>query len=273
MSVSEARPFDQLTDVPRQLLSATTLLKDAFGTSKPLVEWNAGTVAEVAFDRYKTLGAYVEEQDREGAVKWLKDARWKKTGEAMARGTEVHQAAEAYALGTVPEVAESVLPYVEQYRRFLEDFKPEFLLAEAPVYNLSRGYAGTLDAVAVVQGATVVLDIKTTPYGPNSGRSRPPYPEVALQLCLYARAELVGVLAERKEINYRRYYAYDPETMHTEPMPEVEGAVCVVISPEDYKPHPIKIGKEVWHYAQVAIEAARWTNEVSKTVVGEELRP
>jgi hypothetical protein len=260
------------------LWSATTLIKSALGTSPPLVEWNARTVAEAAYDKLKTLSAFHEDDDRQGAVKWLMDARWKKSGDAAARGTEVHAAAEQLALGVTPDAADHIQPYVRQYQRFLEEFKPEFLMAEAPVYNLTAGYAGTLDAIARIDTRTVVCDIKTTPFGPDAKtpagkpKSRPPYAEVALQLCLYRRAELVGLLAERKEVNYRRYYAFDPHA-HTEPMPHTDGAVCIVVSPEDYLVVPIDTGDEVWRYCRHMIEMARWQTEKSKVVVGQPVAP
>jgi hypothetical protein len=262
-----------------RLWSVTELIKAALGTSKPLVEWNVGTVAEAAFDRHKILTQFVEDGDREGAIKWLKDSRWTKTKEATARGTEVHDAAEKLALGTIPEPEPHIAPYVEQYRRFLEEFQPEFLMAEAPVYNLSAGYAGTLDAIAKIQGRAVVCDMKTTPYGPDakteSGRprSRPPYPEVALQLALYRHAERVGLLADRREINYRRYYVLDLETMHTEPMPETDGAVCVVVSPEDYLVVPVDTSERIWKAARHVLEVARFQLETSKAVFGPPIAP
>lgn len=257
---------------PIKLWSATTLIREALGTSKPLVEWNVRTVAEAAYDKARTLQAFVEDGDRDGAVKWLKDARWNRTAEAQARGTEIHRAAEQLHLGVSPTVEDNVLPYVEQYRRFLAEHEPEFLMAEAPVYNLTAGYAGTLDAVAKIAGQAVVVDIKTTAHGPDSGRSRPPFPEVALQLTLYRRAELVGLLADRQEVNYRRYYAFDPEA-HTEPMPETQGGVCVVVSPEDYVVVPVDTSDRVWRYCRHMIEMARWQVEASKTVFGPPIKP
>lgn len=248
------------------LWSATTLIKEAFGTGKGLVEWNVKTVAEAAYDKHKTLSAFVEDGDRDGAVKWLRDARWTKTHAAAARGTELHVAAEALALGKPVEVQEHIQPYLDQYREFLKDFQPEFLLAEAPVYNLTAGYAGTLDGVAKIQGRPVVIDIKTTDKGPDA-RSRPPYPEVALQLCLYRNAELVGLLSEKREINYRRYYVLKPED-HTEPMLETDGAVCVVISPVDYMVVPVDTGPRIWKACLHMIENARFQTEISKTVFG-----
>lgn len=261
-----------------ELVSATTLIKDALGTSSGLVNWNKQQVAGVCFDRYKMLGGFVEEGDREGAIKWALGKVWDDLGSAAARGTEVHDVAEKFALGVIPEVDPAVEPYVAQYRRFLSDFKPEFLMAEAPVYNLTYRYAGTLDGIAVIDGKALVVDIKTTAHGPDAKdargkpKSRPPFPEVALQLTLYRRAELVGLLAERKEIQYRRYYVLDPEA-HTEPMPETEGGVCIVVSPEDYKVVPVDTSERIWKVCRHVIQVAKFQSETSKAVFGPEIQP
>jgi hypothetical protein len=255
-----------------KLWSVTSLISLALGTSKPLVEWNVRTACETAFDKFNTLKAFHEDNDREGAVKWLKDSRWTKTGAAAARGTDVHKAAESLALGVVPKVEPEIEPYVEQYRRFLEDFAPEFVMAEAPVYSRKHGFAGTLDAVAKIGGKTVVCDLKTTAHGPDSGKSRPPFAEVALQLTLYRHAEIVGLLADRREINYRRYYVLTDE-MHTEPMPETEGGVCVVISPDDYLVVPVDTSERVWKACRHMLEVARFQTEISKTVFGPPASP
>jgi hypothetical protein len=255
-----------------ELVSATTLIKDALGTSGGLVNWAVNTTAAAAYDRHKILEQFVEDEDREGAIKWLKDQRWQKTGEAAARGTDVHQVAEQLHLGNVVEYDAHLEPWVVQYRRFLEDFQPRFLMAEAPVYNLTHRYAGTLDGVAVIAGKTVVVDVKTTAHGPDSGKSRPPFPEVALQLTLYRRAELVGLLADRKEIQYRRYYVFNPEA-HAEPMPETEGGVCIVISPEDYMVVPVDTSESTWKACRHVIQVARFQTETSKTVFGPAISP
>ena len=261
-----------------ELVSATTLLKDALGTSPPLVYWNKAQIATACFNHYKMLGAFVEEGDVDGAVKWAINKVFEDLGDAAARGTEVHTAAEKYALGLLPDIDPAVEPYVEQYRRFLTDFEPQFLMAEAPVYNLTYRYAGTLDGIAVIDGKTVVVDIKTTKHGPNARdkrgklKTRPPFPEVALQLTLYRRAELVGLLADRKEIQYRRYYVFDADA-HTEPMPETEGGVCVVISPEDYLVVPVDTGERVWKACRHVIQVAKFQTETAKTVFGPAIAP
>ena len=255
-----------------ELVSATTLIKDALGTSQGLVNWAVNTTAEAAFDRYKILSQYVEDDDREGAVKFLRDQRWVKTGTAAARGTDVHTVAEHLHLGEVVKYDPDLEPYIVQYRRFLEAFQPEFLMAEAPVYNLTHVYAGTLDGIARIDGQTYVLDIKTTAHGPASGKSRPPFPEVALQLTLYRRAELVGLLADRKEIQYRRIYVYDPEA-YSVPMPKVDGGVCVVVSPEDYMVVPVDTSERIWKVCRHVIQVAKYQTETSKAVFGPPIAP
>ena len=261
-----------------ELVSVTTLIKDALGTSPGLVNWAVDTTAAAAYDRHKILTQFVEDEDREGAIKWLRDQRWQRTGEAAARGTDVHTVAEQLHLGNVVEYEPHLEGYVEQYRQFLADFKPEFLMAEAPVYNLTYRYAGTLDGVAVIEGKPVVVDIKTTAHGPDaknaSGKpkARPPFPEVALQLTLYRRAEIVGLLADRKEVQYRRYYVLDPEA-HTEPMPETEGGVCIVISPEDYMVVPVDTSERIWKACRHVIQTAKFQTETSKAVFGPAIVP
>lgn len=253
-----------------QLWSVTTLLKLGLGTSDALVNWAVNTTAEYAVDN-QAAWAPLAQADRDAAVKVLKDARFARSGEAAARGTDVHKAAEAIALGQEVEVEDHILPYVDQYRRFLDLYQPEFLMAEAPVYAPKNHYAGTLDSILKIDGSTLVADIKTTPKSPDA-KSRPPYPETAIQLCCYRRAELVGLLAERREVNYRRYYIYNPDNHH-EPMLETDGAVCIVVSPHDFRVIPMRTDDEVWTAFLHIRENARWVVDISKRVIGPEISP
>jgi len=254
---------------PLRLWSVTTLVKIGMGTSDPLVNWAVRTTAEAALDRWPVW----KEMDRTEAMDFLTRARYRSSGKASARGTELHEAAEKMALGVSPEVAEEIVPYAEQYRNFLNDHRPTFQLAECPVYNPSRFYAGTLDAIIKLDGKTVVADIKTTDVKKGtkleSGRekSRPPYPEVALQLAAYRRAELVGVLSEQRYAGGKRYYLFDPEADHS-PMPQTEGAVCIVISPYDYEVVPVRTDDEIFKAFLAARECARFQVDTSKHVFG-----
>lgn len=256
----------------QRLWSVTSLIRLGLGTSDALVNWAVTTTAEAAFDRHKILSQFVEDGDRDGAIRWLRDQRWQRTGAAAARGSDLHRAAEARALGQEPSIEPEHEPYLAQYDRFLAEFRPEFMLAESPVYAPTYGYAGTLDAVIRIDGRLVVADIKTTPYGPDSERSRPPYPETALQLTAYRRAELVGLLAERRYAAGKRYYVFDPDGVH-EPMPETDGAVCIVVSPEDYQVVPVRTDDEVWRAWRHVMEAARWQVETSRHVFGPPVSP
>ena len=252
-----------------RLWSVTSLTKLGLGTSDSLVNWAVNTTAEFAIDKVKSWQGL----EREEALDLIKRARYRKSGAAMARGTNLHKAAEALALGVQPvDVDKVTLPYVEQYGRFLSEHAAEFLMSEAPVYSPTYGYAGTCDGICALDGQRVVFDVKTTEHGPDSGRSRPPFPEVALQLVAYRRAELVGVLSEQRYEGSKRYYIFDPQAQH-EPMPETDGAVCVVVSPVDYMVVPIRTDDVVWKAWRHVMEAARWTVETSRTVVGPPISP
>lgn len=244
----------------------TTLLKLGLGTSDALVNWAVRTTAEYAVDNHDVV-VPLANRDRDAAVKLLTDARWQSSSKAAARGTDIHKAAETLALGGTPEVSNEALPYVEQYRRFLHIYEPTFLMSEAPVYSPTYGYAGTCDGVMEIGRRRVVFDYKTTAHAPDSGKSRPPFAEVALQMTAYKRAECVGVLSEQRYAGGKRYYLYSPDVQH-EPMPETDGAVCIVISPYDFMVVPVRTDDETWRHFRHVMENARWQVSVSRNVFG-----
>lgn len=254
---------------PRRFWSATTIIGE--GSPKPqLVGWASRVTGERAYDKLATLTAMHADGDRAAAVKWLTDARWETTKSAALRGTKVHSIIEAYALGQTPDVPDEVEPWHQQIRRFLDDHQPEFEAAESSVFNLELGYAGTMDMILKVGGKRVIVDAKTTDKGPDA-RSRPPYDEVALQLAAYSRADRVAIgtppeLLQRKH-GGRRYYVYD-ETYEYQPMPQLDGAFALVISPVDYLFVPVSIDDTVWKAFLAVREVARWKLESSRHVFG-----
>lgn len=252
---------------PRRLWSVTTLI--GAGTPKEaLIGWAARVTAERAYDKKTTLDAMRQDGDRDAAVKWLTDARWEKSGTASLRGTNVHSIIEQYALGQTPDVPDELEPWHQQIRRFLDDHSPEFEASESPVYNLQLGYAGTMDMILTVDGVRCIVDAKTTDKTPDAARSRPPYGEVALQLAAYSRCDLVGVSpAVMRTHSGRRYYEYDPALAYA-PMPGIEGAFALIISPVDYLFVPTRIDDEVWRAFLAVREVARWNLDVSKRVFG-----
>lgn len=260
-----------------RLWSVTTILK--LGLPKEaLIGWAAKVTAERAIDNRATLNAMREDSaTRETILKYLTDARWEKSGTAAFRGTELHRAAESLALGNgVPADLDPVAePYAQQYRRFLEEHRPVFKASEAPVYNLELSYAGTLDAIVelpAVPGVDLVLDAKTSDK-PTDARSTPPYPDIALQLVAYARAEVVGVSpAQQRYHNGRRYYAFDPALDYV-PMPAIGGALALAVFPDRYTLTPVAIDEDVWDSFLAVREVARWSLEIAGRVLGPPIAP
>lgn len=249
--------------------SVTTILQ--YGVPKPaLAPWQGRETARYAvYERASWLP--LADSDPEAAVSLLKGAPFRQARKAAIRGSALHKAAEALNLGVAPEITDDVLPYVEQYRRFLADWQPRIVMAEAPVFSRRWSYAGTLDAIVELDGRTVVLDVKTT--DKQAGENRPPYPEVALQLVAYRRAEIVSLTpAVRREYQGRRYYTLTDESQ-TQPLPDTDGALALVVSPADYQLVPVRTDDEVWRAWLHVREVARWQLETSRDVLGPALSP
>lgn len=58
-------------------------------------------------------------------------------------------------------IDEQVAPYVEAYRKFLDQCRPEIILNEAKGYHLVHAYGGTLDRYMRVFGKRCLVDLKT----------------------------------------------------------------------------------------------------------------
>jgi hypothetical protein len=254
-----------MDEKPETFWSVTTLLKGGL-PSPALTYWAAKATAEFAVANHRQITAMVEavklKKDEQGfmrvtdpdaiqaAIDWLKQSPWRERDRKANVGTALHAAAEAYTLGKpVPAVADEVKPYVASFMQFIEDWKPRYLLAEASVYNRAMKYAGTLDAIAEIDGLDVqprkiLIDYKTTGSGV--------YPEAALQLSLYRRAEFVGM----------------PDGTEA-PMMPVDGAAVVWIRPDGYDFIPVVTDEAVFKSARYVIEVFRWAEELSKVVIGQ----
>lgn len=79
-------------------------------------------------------------------------------------GTLVHETVEAILLGKEPAVDPSITPSIEAFRAFLAgqsiQVDPDWV--ERRVAHHDERYAGTVDAVALIDGKLGVLDIKTS---------------------------------------------------------------------------------------------------------------
>jgi hypothetical protein len=160
--------------------SVTTVLQSY---PKPwLGAWAAKMVAEYAatFSDWRELP--IEDQ-----AKFLKGVPWRKRDDAADFGTALHD-----ALGElVAEKPVRLIPGAEAHQKALvewwEAYRPLVYDSEVQVFNLTAGYAGSLDLIAEIYGRRYLLDLKTGTLGPD----------VRLQLAAYRYAEFIGVDDQR----------------------------------------------------------------------------
>ncbi|MEK9173557.1 MAG: hypothetical protein AAB594_03245 [Patescibacteria group bacterium] len=83
---------------------------------------------------------------------------------SASEGTAVHEAVEAILLGREPKVDSKIQPAIKSFQEFINQknihVSEEFV--EKRVVNHNHRYAGTVDAVAFIDGKLGVLDIKTS---------------------------------------------------------------------------------------------------------------
>lgn len=83
---------------------------------------------------------------------------------SASEGTAVHEAAEAILLGQNPEIDPKIAPAIQSFTNFLNQknihVTKEFV--EKRIVNRDHRYAGTVDAIALIDGKLGVLDIKTS---------------------------------------------------------------------------------------------------------------
>jgi hypothetical protein len=104
---------------------------------------------------------------------------------------------------------EDAVPFVAAYRRFKAEVNPTFKSLEQYTCNLSLGYGGTFDFLAVMDGKLTLGDTKT---------GKGVYEETRLQLAGLGMAEFIGRPNDPKR--YR--------------MPKVEQYVVLHVRPEAY---------------------------------------
>lgn len=269
--------------------SVTTLINCL---DKPaLLFWAAEETAKTAVAVARSLPSRVEEEGEDAVVKWLRDARFrppKGRRSATELGTLVHDACQELALtGSWPEVDDEVRPFVTQADRLLQHLQPTFVAAEAAVYSMAYGYAGTLDALVEVSWdvlgsagepisgdgdkARLIVDWKTSRKDHDSqGKVSAPYPEHALQLAAYRRADLLATWRARRFEHFRRrYYALSADERDLGvPMPAVDGGLILHLTPGHGHAHPVRCDEAVFESFLYCMELTRWQLEIAPHVIG-----
>lgn len=207
--------------------------------SKPAIpRWAAKQVAEAAWKMRGSLDALGESE----AVDVLKGSPWRSSSRAADRGTSVHDYLEAAADGdSLPTLTGDAALYRAAADSWLDGYLPEFHRVEFTVFG--DGYAGTADFLADLDGRLVVGDYKT---------SKRLYPEIALQLAAIRHADMI----------------VGPDGM-SEPMPEVDGAIGVLLTPSGVEVREVDAGIEAYTAFQGCLEA--WTWRHGKGQVGKKL--
>ena len=278
----------------RRLISSTTIIKEGIPKGEALVNWAARITAEMALDNLDLLYAMLKRGQRQQAIDYLREERYRVTDRARITGSQIHDAIEAYKLEKpFPGVPDDVADYYGAFLQMIDDQRPIILQTEANVYHRERGYAGQLDTIAVWPKLAELVprscpscrapaalgsghaatcptpDLPPTefthadPRGPvliadyKTGKGPKKggvYPEVALQLASYANAEFIGA-ADLTE----------------HPLPAIDGALAIHLQPGWCELIPVYIGPEVFTHFLYAAETLRWGQDLSKRVIGRPL--
>lgn len=159
-----------------QFPAVTSILQKSIPKQDVLMRWGAKVVAKKIFDN-----PGISMEDALNAINEVKTS-------AMGIGKTIHHFAERYSKGetiSLDELDPSIRAYGEAFLSFIELHKPRVLFTEVCVFNVTHGYAGTADLIAVLSnGKTAILDWKT---------GKGTYKESHLQQMAYANAEWIYI--------------------------------------------------------------------------------
>lgn len=163
----------------QQVPSVTTILSVL---DKPaLPRWAALETATYAVENMESWKGLPPRD----AVDLLKKAPWSKSKSAADAGTDAHSVFEAMLLGRdLPPIATDLFAplhgkAIDNVRAMVDAIKPVPVAVEALAWNADYEYAGTFDALLLVEGVLTLVDLKT---------SKDVYPDYALQLAAYKHA-------------------------------------------------------------------------------------
>lgn len=226
--------------------SVTTILK-VVDKSGPLVGWAKRETARCAVDNLETVATIKATAGRDSAINYLKGIPDYQRDTAADLGSSIHRLVEGITKGEDIAVSEAEAPYVETYRRFLKEHKPEFLAVEEMVASIEHNFAGTLDAIARIRGELWLLDTKT-----GSGI----YPEIAMQLAAYGHAEFIGRPGSRTRFL----------------LPKVTRYGVIHVRPDATRLVPYKVDRSTFDAFLDARRLWAWQQERGKAVIEAEIK-
>jgi len=163
--------------------AVTSVLSTTIAKQQFLMPWAVKIGAEWFKDNSEAFSQ--AEISIEDMVNGIKRAYKKKSAGAIDLGRQVHEWCEQailWKLGNaeVPSMPtdEKAVNSINAFREWIKQNEVEWLAAEQRVYSRTHNYAGTVDAVARVNGEFAVIDFKT------SARI---YEEYYLQVAAYSK--------------------------------------------------------------------------------------
>lgn len=228
-------------DIPSVTGILGALPKDA------LKFWAAKSVATWAYDHRDAW----KDLPRDAAIDLLKREPLRFTGARARVGIVVHGAINAHTLGYDPpeEMTDEEYGYFNGALRYLSDQKVEVLRTETTVYSRKHLYGGTFDLLQTrAGGPPEIADFKT---------SKAVYPDVALQLVGYARADFIGDAESGEELE----------------LPTVDRGVIIRLAADgSYEAVPVALTDEVFA-AFLAVQGVHaWTKGLANRVLEPALR-
>jgi len=227
-----------------RFISVTTVLGNIakFG----LQQWAAKLAAQAAFDRLPQLVRasraplcnLTKTGDACGTCRdcvtyWLADRHNQARDDAADLGVKLHDVAEQDALfGEGAHIDEDVRPFVEQYRRWRDHYRPEFHASEMTVISRKWGYAGTLDAIlSIAEMPKPLVHLSTLPVCTDWKSSKSVDIAKGWQVVAYANADKV-LLPDGTELD----------------MPEIKGGLIVHITPERVQMREVHVTDQNFQY-------------------------
>jgi len=80
---------------------------------------------------------------------------------AAERGTAVHEACAAIALGLFPVMTDEIRPYIDSFMQWFNLMVEDTLLVEERLVDTSLGYSGQIDLLCHTSEGLILIDLKT----------------------------------------------------------------------------------------------------------------
>lgn len=225
--------------------------------SKPFLQaWAAKMTAELAVNSIDFI-AKMAENDKQGAIDYLKGVSRRYTKERSEIGSMAHDAFERLALGDDPgPIHPNIDNHVKHFREFIAAVNPEFISLEQVAWNDTHQWAGSYDFIA-----RIWLDESRKPTPDRSGTpvlvmgdfktSKATYPDVALQMSAYSHAERI----------------IDTDGVSHE-VPKFDGGVVLWVTEDQWALKPVDIGDHVYDVFLALRKVFDWDRNLSKKVLG-----